>query len=269
MEQQQSFLNAVDQELVTRFLKDHRAEDPEGKAANWRLLLTAEEIDTLNDYLAYEINKRFLGQQIVVTTILKGAVYFCVDLTRRLTVPHSLYFIEVSSYKDTQTQCEKVELLSKIVPKKFNGKKVILIDELYDNGATLAKVKAKLLSTEGITITEKDVFTCTLFAKNKKTSYPSPDLVGFPTLPDLWIVGYGLDDCQEKRSWKHLFALPRTSGPTNDCDKALEQTPEGNKAYFRLRQSIINEINLIRTKMVSNRFEAWEMQRDIDEAISK
>lgn len=163
---------------------------------------------------------------------MKGAVYFHVDLTRMLTIPHSQYFIEASSYHDSQSQSEKVELLSKIVPSKFVGKKVILIDELYDNGTTLNNLKEKISEIAGVKL--DDIFTCTIFKKKKETNKPAPDLYGI-LVPNVWLVGYGLDDMQEKRNWPHLFAVPKSIDiPLTIDDKLFEDT----EYYEKIRGEI-------------------------------
>ena len=205
----------------------------QNNVTDWRLILTEDQINQLNDYVANQINTKFQNKSIVVTSILKGAVYFTVDLTRRLTIPHSLYFIEASSYKG-QTQ-DELELLSslgpvfdsKIIPSKFENKTVILIDELYDNGLTLHQVKNKLLE-EVPSLKAEDIFTCVLFKKNKETKYPLPDLVGIQ-LPNVWLVGYGLDDQQTKRNWKNLFAAPK---PEN-LQKTLDDNLFDDEHYYQ------------------------------------
>lgn len=229
----------TDNKLVEEFLFEHRNEDRDDSTKNWKLLLTEEEINKINDYVAKTINEKFIGQNIVVASILKGAVYFTVDLTRRLTIPYSLYFIEASSYKNKQTQSEELELLSKIIPSKFEGKKVILIDELFDNGLTLHQVKNKLLS-EVPSLVSDDIYTCVLFKKDKEVKHPLPDLSGFPNLPNVWVVGYGLDDKQEKRGWKHLFAVPKSEGVVkHEHDKLFESS----EYYHELRLNIKDYIN--------------------------
>lgn len=234
-----------DEKLVADFLNEHKYEDRDGSTKNWKLLITENEINKINDYVADEINKKFIGKKIVIASILKGAVYFTVDLTRRLTIPYSLYFIEASSYKNKQTQCEELELLSKIIPSKFEGKTVILIDELFDNGLTLHQVKSKLLS-EVPTLKEDDIFTCVLFKKDKETSYPSPDLIGFNNLPNVWVVGYGLDDKQEKRGWKHLFAVPKSEGIIKHSHDNLFDDPD---YYDVVRNDIKSHISELSAKM--------------------
>ena len=234
-----------DEKLVSDFLEEHKNEDRDSTTQNWKLLLTEKEINTINDYVADVINKKFIGKNIVIASILKGAVYFTVDLTRRLTIPYSLYFLEGSSYKNKQTQSEELELLSKIVPSKFEGKTVILIDELFDNGLTLHQVKNKLLS-EVTSLKDDDIFTCVLFKKNKETKYPSPNLIGFDILPNVWVVGYGLDDKQEKRGWKHLFAVPKSEGiPKNEHDNLFDD----QDYYDVLRDSIKSHIAKLSIEM--------------------
>jgi hypothetical protein len=111
-----------------------------------------------------------------------------------------------------------------LVPKKFEGKKVILLDELFDNGTTLHQVKQKLL--QELNKSEEDIFTCTLFRKAKPTSWPAPDLWGID-IPDVWVVGYGLDDAQEKRGWPHLYACPKLPEiPKTDADRIFDSPEE-------------------------------------------
>jgi len=184
-------------DLSGKFLQGRKDLKGENCLRDWRLLLTEDELKLAVQLTAREIEKRFEGQDIVLTCILKGASYFTVDVSRAVTIPNSLYFIEASSYGNEQTQQVKVELLSILVPSKFKGRKVVLLDELFDNGVTLNSVKAKLI--EELKLKVEDVFTITLLSKLKETHHPPPDFVAFPYVPDVWVVGYGLDDAQEKK----------------------------------------------------------------------
>jgi hypoxanthine phosphoribosyltransferase len=222
------------QDLSKNYLEQQRDDDIYHETDNWKILLTKEELDKMNIHLAKIISDKFRGKDIIVTVILKGAAYFYTDLTRYMTIPHSSYFIEASSYKDTQTQHEEVEILSRIVPDKFKNKIVVLIDELFDNGATLDRIKRKILQ-EVPALNEESFFTCTMFKKNKKTSYPEPNLYGF-TIPNVWVVGYGLDDKQTKRNWIHLYAKPKSIDvPKSDDDVIFEN----NDVYHTMRNDLI------------------------------
>lgn len=194
-------------------------------ANDWRLILTKKEIKSKVKKLAANINEQFEGKNVVVVCILKGAVYFFTDLTRQLTIPHSTYFIEASSYRDAQTQ-QEVEVCSLINPSKFQGKEVIIIDELFDNGNTM-KMVVKKISEEG-KIYIGQIFTCTLFKKNKgatENAFSLPDLYGF-SVPDVWLVGYGLNDRQEKRNWTHLYACPKSGEVSKSEDDRIFEDEE-------------------------------------------
>lgn len=199
----------------------------------WKLLVTMDEIGKANQRLADQINTQFKGKNLIIVCVLKGAVYFFVDLTRMLTVDHSQYFIEASSYKNAQTQSEEVELLSKIIPSKFENKTVLLLDELFDNGATMFHVKQKIIQTT--TVKEEDIYTCTLFKKDKETNYPPPDLFGL-SICNVWVVGYGLDDKQTKRQWVNLYAVPKPPTMTKEED---DQLFEDEVYYKQVRDKII------------------------------
>lgn len=192
----------------------------------WKLLLNKDQIDVVVQGCADYINKNFKGKYIVLTCILKGAVYFLTALSQKLIIKHSLYFIEASSYKDSQTQGDKVAIIGDLVPSKFVGKHVILIDELFDNGETIAGVKKHMQETCGIH--PSMIFTCTLFKKKKGVSYlsddlglgNSPDLFGME-VPDVWLVGYGLDFQQHYRGWTNLYACPKNKGVELSPDDEL------------------------------------------------
>ncbi len=189
--------------------------------STWRLILTEGEIQQAVQNCADHINQNFQNQEVVVACILKGAVYFFVDLTRKLTIPHSCYFIEASSYHGSQ-QAQELEILSVIQPEKFQGKKVILIDELFDNGETLHRVKVAI--SEKAQVSLEDIFTCTVFRKDKDTKLEPPDLCGITT-PDVWLVGYGLDDRQHKRNLTDLYGCPKVEGIAKSDDDVIFDDP--------------------------------------------
>jgi hypoxanthine phosphoribosyltransferase len=137
---------------------------------------------------------------------LKGAAYFTVDLSRKMVTYHSLYFLETSSYKNGQTQSKDL-ILPLINPDKFVGRKVVLVDELCDNGKTMELVKQSIL--KNTQVKNCDILTCVAFKKEKERVYPEPDIFG-AALPDVWLVGHGLDDRQEKRNLTQLYGVPKS-----------------------------------------------------------
>jgi hypoxanthine phosphoribosyltransferase len=229
-----------DEILVKNFMNSRK--DLNGDEHIWRMIMREEEINIAIQHCANQINNRFVNTPIVLVGILKGCVFFYADLCRRLNISFTCYFIEASSYHDSQTQSDQVEILSKLEPAKFKNRKVVLVDELFDNGLTLFQISSKLMK-EPLNILPDDIVTCCLFRKDKKTNLPLPDIVGIDNLPDLWLIGMGLDDQQEKRGWPHLFAIPKAPGVPRVAD---DEIFENYDAYIKMRQSIYTTINSLK-----------------------
>ena len=103
---------------------------------------------------------------------------------------HSCAYIE--AVKEYQTRYSELEILSVIHPEKFKGKKVVLVDEFYNYGKTLNDVKMKISKCGEVPL--DNIFTCTVFIKNKRIQqYPLPNLYGME-VPDVWLIGHVLDD---------------------------------------------------------------------------
>merc|ERR1719383_1700006 len=140
---------------------------------------------------------------------------FMSDLCRALSRPYSVYFVEASSYKDGREQAAGVHISAEIPSAKFMDAvthaphKIVLIDELLDNGKTMHEMKQRFLSGLAKTHTENDILTVCLMSKKRPREWPEADITGIPDLPDLWLVGYGLDDRGTKRGWTELFAMPK------------------------------------------------------------
>jgi len=181
---------------------------------NYRLILTQEEIEAAVRIVAHRLETWCKGERIVLVGILKGAFVFLSDLCRALSRPYSVHFVEASSYKDNRQQ-GGMAISSDLCTSKFvdmatkTPHKVVLIDELLDNGKTMYDMKQHFLEKLKGTHTENDVLTVCLFGKQRAREWPEADITGIPSLPDLWLVGYGLDDRGTKRGWTELFAIPK------------------------------------------------------------
>lgn len=187
----------------------------------WRVVMTKDQIDLHIKKCTSFLNQKYAGQKVILVCILKGAAWFLTKLTEEMTLEYSVYFLEASSYKDSQSQ-ETVQILNKIYPEKFAGRKIILIDELYDKGMTIETIKQALITETG----NSDVFTCTLFKKDLGPDYSYPGILDYYALivPNVWLVGCGLDDKQEKRGWPHLFAVPKLNeADQTDDDRRIFQ----------------------------------------------
>ncbi len=172
----------------------------------WVKIACAEELQKHVRDFGKELSKQFENAgEIVVVCILKGAMYFCTDFTRNFTPEHSLYAIECSSYGDKKEQ-GKTEILSIINPSKFKGKKVVLVDELYDNGATMDFCKKEIHKKAEIPL--DDIYTVAFLKKKKENALGGLDMFAL-SVPDVWLVGYGLDHKQKLRNLTDLWAVPK------------------------------------------------------------
>lgn len=187
---------------------------------NWKKIATETKIKEEVKEFAHTVSQKFKEvNDIVIVCILKGAVYFFVEFTQAFSIPHSTYFLECSSYGDKKQQ-GNIEILSKIVPSKFQGKTVILIDELYDNGTTMNYVKQGIHKEAQVPL--EDIYTCAFMKKDKKNAQPGLDMFAL-RVPDVWLVGYGLDHQQQFRNLTDLWAVPK--------EKEEEKT-EGDREVF-------------------------------------
>lgn len=201
----------------------------------WKLIMDYQDINNAVDKCANYINNNFKNKDVLIVCILKGAVYFFVDLTRKLIIPHSCYFIETTSYHDNQMQskCNVDNIMGSINPSKFKNKHIILIDELFDNGQTIYNIKHAIHNTANVPLNM--ILTCVAFKKTKDTLYEKPDFYG-SCVPNVWLVGYGLDDKQQKRNYKDLWGVPKEFGiPYTDDDKIFTD----NYYYENIRKKII------------------------------
>lgn len=138
------------------------------------------------------------------------------DLCRALKRPYSVQFVDASSYGDGRLQKDgEVKVGGGIQKSKYIDSntgvphKVVLVDELVDNGKTMHDIKQYYLRELSETHKDADVLTVCLFAKKRERTYPEADITGITDVPDLWLIGYGLDDRGTKRGWTELLAVPK------------------------------------------------------------
>lgn len=207
-------------------------------SSGWLKVLDRDEVQMCVRYCAEILNTRFKDTPVVAVCILKGAAFFYVDLVRRLVMPCSCYFIEATSYHNNQTQ-GSLSIMSSIEPSKFAGRHVILIDELFDNGHTLSEIRTAISQKANVPFDR--ITTCTLFKKEKQgdLKYPLPDVVGV-MVPDVWLVGCGLDDRQEKRGLEDLWACPKTDGIEKSIDDSIFTDA---KVYSAMRYTMLGRVH--------------------------
>ena len=150
------------------------------------VLVSHEEIEQMLERLSGELNRDYDGETLVVVGILTGAFIFTADLVRRLNMPVIVDFMQVSSYVGEFSTGELK--IKKDMSCDIRDMNVLIVEDIIDTGRTLALLKEKLLERE-----PKSLKICTAFDKpSRRVNDLVPDYNGI-TVPDEFIVGYGLD----------------------------------------------------------------------------
>lgn len=164
-----------------------------------RVLLSEEEVDKRIREIAGEINRDYAGRAVHLICILKGGVFFTCELAKRLTVPVSLDFMSVSSY-GSGTESSGVVRIVKDLDQSLEGKEVLIVEDIIDSGRTLAYL-IDLLQKRN----PKSIRLCTLLDKPERRvkKQVTVDYTCF-TIPDEFVVGYGLDYDQKYRNLPYI-----------------------------------------------------------------
>ena len=160
-----------------------------------RVLLGEEEVNKRINEVAEQINKDYAGKDIHLICILKGGVFFTCELAKRLTIPVSMDFMSVSSYGAGTVSSGVVKII-KDLDEPLEGKDVLIVEDIIDSGRTLAYL-IEILKQRG----PKSIHLCTLLDKPERRvkKQVHVDYTCF-TIPDEFVVGYGLDYDQKYRN---------------------------------------------------------------------
>lgn len=158
------------------------------------VLLSEEEISQRCRELGKQITEDYQDKEApILVSVLKGSVMFLTELAKRIELDVELEFMCLSSYHGTESTGEVKIVMD--LGKSIAGKNVLLIEDIVDTGLTLKEVK-KLLVNKGAS----DVKIVSLLDKpSRRKVEVSADYVGF-TIPDEFVVGYGLDFDQKYRN---------------------------------------------------------------------
>jgi hypoxanthine phosphoribosyltransferase len=144
------------------------------------------------------------ADDLLLVGVLRGAFIFLADLSRRLTVPCSVDFMALSHYERGATPNGPVRLIMDLRV-SITGRHVLLIEDIIDSGETLAYLERTLKVRRPASLK-----ICTLTRKpDRLTSDVRVDYVGFD-IPDVWVVGYGLDFDNRFRTLPYIGELPPT-----------------------------------------------------------
>lgn len=164
-----------------------------------RVLLSEEEVNRRINEVATHINQDYAGKEVHLICILKGGVFFTCELAKRLTIPVSLDFMSVSSY-GAGTKSSGVVRILKDLDEPLEGKEVLIVEDIIDSGRTLSYL-IEVLKQRG----PRSIRLCTLLDKPERRvkKQVKVDYTCF-TIPDEFVVGYGLDYDQKYRNLPYI-----------------------------------------------------------------
>ena len=164
-----------------------------------RVLLSEEEVDRRIKEVADQINRDYAGKKVHLICVLKGGVFFMCELAKRITVPVSLDFMSISSYGD-DTKSSGVVRIVKDLDQPLEGKEVLIVEDIIDSGRTLAYLMEILKQRN-----PKNIELCTLLDKPERRVKKQVQVkYTCFTIPDEFVVGYGLDYDQKYRNLPYI-----------------------------------------------------------------
>lgn len=169
------------------------------------VLVQASEIKSLVERVGKAINSDYGDEELVVIGILTGAYVFVADLVRELRMPVVVDFMQVSSYVGSNST--GVLTVKKDISFPIEGRNVLIVEDIIDTGYTLKCLVEMLQKRE-----PKSIRICTAFDKReRRTNNVEVDYKGI-TIPDKFVVGYGLDYDGEYRNLKDLCVVSINGG---------------------------------------------------------
>src|SRR6266705_2578569 len=178
-----------------------------------KVLIQREKIAERVGQLGAQITKDFAGQSVIFVGVLKGASIFLSDLARHVDLDATFDFIGVASYGNRPSPAQELisgwdstgeVRLTKDVDQSMRDKNVILVEDILDTGLTLTYLKKLLLAHQ-----PKALRIAALLDKPSRRKQPiQADYVGF-SIPDEFVVGYGLDYAERYRNLPDICVIPR------------------------------------------------------------
>jgi len=165
------------------------------------VMFTSEELQTKVKELGAAISHDYKGKELLMIGVLRGAVIFMADLARAIDIPVALDFMAVSSYGASTSTSGVVRIL-KDLDEDLEGKHVLVVEDIIDSGLTLNYLLELLKSRN-----PASVKLCTLLSKPERRQINvEVDYLGF-SIPDAFVVGYGLDYAEKYRNLPFIGIL--------------------------------------------------------------
>ena len=166
-----------------------------------KVLISTEQIQQRVAELARQIARDYAGRPVTLLGVLNGSLMFLADLVRQLDLRSRIGFIQASSYRGATTRPGELEVNAGLVP-DIRGRHVLLLDDILDSGRTLVRLGGHVRGLE-----PASVKIVVMLRKRGRQQVPcEPDYCGFE-IPDVFVVGYGMDYNDEYRQLPYVAEL--------------------------------------------------------------
>ena len=166
-----------------------------------KVLITQDEIHARTQELGDRLYERFHDKNPMFVGVLNGCFIVMADLVRAAQLKSEVEFIGLSSYKNATKSSGSVQI-TRDLQRDINGRDIIVVEDILDSGNTLAFLKDYMLAKGA-----KSITIVTLLDKPaRREKAITADLAGF-VVPDEFVVGYGLDYCQQYRNMPYIGVL--------------------------------------------------------------
>ena len=151
-----------------------------------KVLYSMEELQKRIKEVGEQISKDYEGKEIVIVSVLKGAIFYTVDLVKNITTDIVIDFMKVSSYEGTEST--GVITIKQDLGIDIEGKHVLIVEDIIDTGRTLRVLREELLKRKPASLK----ITTLMDKKERREVELDADYVGF-TIPNKFVVGFGFD----------------------------------------------------------------------------
>ena len=175
------------------------------KDKSFRVSIPEAEIKSRVKAVAEQINKDLEGKNPLFLCVLNGSFIFAADLYREITIPSNISFVKLASYQGTISTGKVQEVIG--LNEDISGRTVVIVEDIVDTSRTMRQM-IESLGTRN----PESVHICALFVKPDKLEEPIDVEYAAFSIPDDFIVGYGLDYDQDGRGLKDVYTIVNDNG---------------------------------------------------------
>jgi hypoxanthine phosphoribosyltransferase len=170
------------------------------------VLIPEEKIQARVVELGRQIEADYQGKPLTIVAVLTGSLVLLADLIRQIKIPLRVALLQASSYKGATTTSAGTVLINEAFTPDVSGRDILLLDDILDTGRTLSTLVERMHDRGALSVR-----TAVLLRKTGRQEVPfEPNYCGF-TIPDAFVVGYGLDYDDDYRHLPYVAVL-KSSG---------------------------------------------------------